>query len=65
MSHRFVARSSLGGACHGAPGFAKLAGRGSGSHRGPSFNRARGSGDPLVAVQSGLAIGHAPAPEAP
>ena len=43
MSHRFVARSSLGGACHGAPGFAKLAGRGSGAHRVPSVDRARGS----------------------
>ena len=71
MSHRLVARSSLGGAGHGVPGFAALAGRGSGSHRGPSVNRARGSGDPVpgsvtpVAVKSGLAIGHAPVQEAP
>ena len=72
MSHRFVARSSLGGAGHGVPGFATLAGRGSGSHRVPSINRARGSFcEPApctmapMAVKSGLAIGHAPVHEAP
>ena len=32
------------------------------SHRGPPVNRARGSGDPPMAVKSGLAIGHAPVP---
>ena len=53
MSHRFVARSSLGGACHGAPGFAKLAGRGSGAHRVPSVDRARGSCDDLAGRGSG------------
>ena len=71
MSHRFVARSSLGGACHDIPGFATLAGRGSGPHRGPHVIRARGSGEPApgsmtpLAVKSGLAIGHAPVQEAP
>ena len=72
MSHRFVARSSLGGAGHSVPGFATLAGRGGGSHRAPSINRARGSFcEPAlctmapVAVKSGLAIGHAPVHEAP
>ena len=64
MSHRFVARSSLGASRQGAPGFAALAGRGCAARRVLSRGRSCGSRDipgssPTVpmAVKSGSPVG--------